>query len=70
MSDFFLTDWSAMTATDWIGLSILLVIASLMAAAYFTILKPANRDKFEQHRDFVNREDEMEMDREDNHGHA
>ena len=59
-----------MTTTDWTGLTILLVIAGLMIAAYFTILKPANRDKFEQHRDFVNHEDDMELDREDKHGHA
>jgi len=70
VSDLFSTDWSAMTTTDWTGLTILLVVAGLMFAAYFTILKPANRDKFEQHRDFVNHEDDMELDREDKHGHA
>jgi len=64
------TDWSAMTSTDWTGLIILLVIAGLMATAYFLILKPANRDKFEQHRDFVNHEDDMELDREVKHEHA
>jgi len=41
-----------------------------MFVAYFTILKPANRDKFEQHRDFVNHEDDMELDREERHGQA
>lgn len=70
MSDLFSTDWSAMTTTDWTGLTILLVIAGLMFVAYFTILKPANRDKFEQHRDFVNHEDDMELDREERHGQA
>lgn len=70
MNDFFSTDWSAMTSTDWTGLTILLVIAGLMTAAYFTILKPANRDKFEQHRDFVNNEDDMKLDREEKHGKA
>jgi len=64
------TDWSSMTTTDWTGLIILLVIAILMTAAYFTILKPANRNKFEQHRDFVNHEDDMVLDREVNHGHT
>jgi len=70
VSDFFSPDWAAMTAPDLTGLTILLVIAGLMTAAYFTILKPSNRDKFEQHRDFVNHEDDMDLDREDKHGHA
>jgi len=66
----FQTDWSAMTPTDWTGLIILLVIAGLMAAAYFITLKPGNRSKFEQHRDFVNHEDDMELDREVKHVHT
>jgi len=70
VSKYFDTDWSAMTTTDWTGLIILIVIAGLMAAAYFIILKPANRNKFEQHRDFVNHEDDMELDREVKHVHT
>jgi len=69
-SGYFSSDWSAMTATDWTGLTILLVIAGLMIAAYVFILKPSNRSKFEKHRDFVNQEDDMELDREVKHGHA
>lgn len=63
-------NWSAMTTTDWVGLITLLVIAALMAAAYFITLKPGNRNKFEQHRDFVNHEDDMELDREVKDGHT
>lgn len=59
-----------MTTTDWVGMSVLLVIATLMTAAYFITLKPANRNKFEQHRDFVNHEDDMKLDREVNHEHT
>jgi len=64
------TDWSSMTGTDWAGLITLLVIAALMAAAYFITMKPGNRSKFEQHRNFVNDEDDMELDREVNHVHT
>jgi hypothetical protein len=66
----FHTDWSAMTGTDWVGLITLLVIAALMAAAYFITMRPGNRDKFEQHRDFVNHEDDMELDREVKYVHT
>jgi hypothetical protein len=64
------TDWSSMTSTDWAGLITLLVIAALMAAAYFITMKPGNRSKFEQHRNFVNDEDDMELDREVKHVHT
>jgi len=70
VNKFLSTEWEVMTTTDWTGLIILLVVAALMTAAYFIILKPANRDKFEQYRDFVNHEDDMELDREVKHEHA
>jgi len=57
-----------MTATDWTGLIILLVVAAVLLAAYVITFKPGNRSKFEQHRDFVNQEDEMKLDREVKHG--
>jgi cell division protein FtsL len=65
---YFYTDWAAMTATDWAGLVILLLVAVVLFAAYIITFKPGNRSKFEQHCDFVNKEDEMELDREVNHG--
>ena len=65
---YFYTDWAAMTATDWAGLIILLVVAVVLLTAYVFTFKPGNRSKFEQHCDFVNQEDEMELDREENHG--
>jgi len=70
VNNIFNTDWSSMTSTDWAGLITVVVIAGLMAAAYFIILKPGNRDKFEQHRDFVNHEDDMDLDREAKHVHT
>ncbi|MDQ6965582.1 MAG: CcoQ/FixQ family Cbb3-type cytochrome c oxidase assembly chaperone [Mariprofundaceae bacterium] len=66
LAGFFSTDWDAMTRADWSGLIIVLVLTLLMIGLYVWIFKPGNRDKFEQHRDFVNKE--KEMDREVGHG--
>jgi len=67
LRDFFSTDWEAMTHADWTGLIIVLVLTALMIALYVWIFRPANRDKFEQYRDFVNDNDE-DKDREAGHG--
>jgi cytochrome c oxidase cbb3-type subunit 4 len=47
MSGYFATDWGAMTATDWVGLILTVVIFILMAVAYFQVFRPKNRDKLE-----------------------
>jgi len=62
--EFFATDWEAMTHADWTGLIIVLTLAALMVALYVWVFKPANRDRFEQYRDFVN-DDVMENNSED-----
>jgi len=66
LAEYFSTDWDAMTRADWTGLVIVLILTVLMAGLYIWVFKPGNRDKFEQYRDFVN--DEKEMDREVGHG--
>jgi cbb3-type cytochrome oxidase subunit 3 len=69
LRDFFSTDWEAMTRADWTGLIIVLVLTALMIGLYFWIFRPANRDKFEQYRDFVNDDDDDEdKNREAGHG--
>jgi len=67
LSEFFSTDWEAMTHTDWTGLIIVVVMTALMVGLYIWIFKPANHDHFEQYCDFVNENDE-DMDREVGHG--
>ncbi len=52
--EFFSTDWEAMTHADWTGLIIVLVLTVLMIGLYVWVFRPANRDHFEQYRDFVN----------------
>jgi len=70
--DFFRTDWNAMTHADWSGLIIVLILTALMVGLYIWIFNPKNRDKFEQHRDFVNEDHEHNEDthREVGHGQA
>jgi len=50
MSNYFYTDYSAMTTNDWIGLSVTVIIFILMAIAYFKVFRPKNRDKLEKHK--------------------
>ncbi|MBK1629376.1 CcoQ/FixQ family Cbb3-type cytochrome c oxidase assembly chaperone [Thiohalocapsa halophila] len=47
MSDYFKTDWGAMTPTDWVGLILTVVIFVLMVVAYFQVFRPKHRDKLE-----------------------
>ena len=58
LKGYFQTDWAAMTRADWAGLVIVSLLTAVMIGLYFWILKPGNRDKFEQYRDFVNKDDE------------
>jgi cytochrome c oxidase cbb3-type subunit 4 len=67
LREFFSTDWEAMTHADWTGMIIALVHTALKIGLYVWIFKPANRDHFEQYRDFVNDNDE-DLDREVGHG--
>jgi cytochrome c oxidase cbb3-type subunit 4 len=48
LRDYFSTDWEAMTATDWVGTILTVVIFLLMVGLYVHVLRPKNRDKFEK----------------------
>ncbi len=65
---YFQTDWEAMTRADWAGLVIVSLLSAVMIGLYFWIFKPGNKDKFEQYRDFVNKDDEASG--ETGHGQA
>ena len=51
------TDWSALTRDDWAGLVIVTLLTLVMIGLYVWVFKPGNRNKFEQYRDFVNKDD-------------
>ncbi len=67
LTEFFSTDWEAMTRSDWTGMVIVIILTVLMIGLYTWVFKPSNRDHFEQYRDFVNENNE-EMKRETGHG--
>ena len=50
LNDYFHTDWEAMTATDWVGTILTVVIFLLMLGLYVYVLRPKNRDKLEKNR--------------------
>ena len=50
-----------MTATDWVGTILTVVIFLLMVGLYVYVLRPKNREKFESKR-FIPLEDEGKQD--------
>jgi cytochrome c oxidase cbb3-type subunit 4 len=57
MLDYFETDWAAMTATDWVGLILTVVIFVLMVVAYFQVFRPKNCDSLESRKHIPFEED-------------
>lgn len=49
-TEYFHTDWEAMTTSDWVGLIMTVVTFFLMIVVYFYALRPKNRDKLEKNR--------------------
>ncbi|MDH5484538.1 MAG: cbb3-type cytochrome c oxidase subunit 3 [Gammaproteobacteria bacterium] len=50
MSDYFHTDWAAMTLNDWAGLIITVGVFFLMVWAYVYTFNPKNKEKLESQR--------------------
>ncbi len=55
-----------MTVSDWIGLTVTVVITVLMAVLYVYVFRPGNREKLESHRNIIMNEDSSE--KEDRNG--
>ena len=60
LKEYFHTDWGAMTAIDWVGMILTIVIFLLMIAAYFLVFRPKNREKLESNR-FIPFEEDNEV---------
>jgi cytochrome c oxidase cbb3-type subunit 4 len=58
LQEYFHTNWSEMTATDWFGLVFTVVIFVLMVVLYFWVLNPKNKDKIESHRTMLQDDDD------------
>jgi cytochrome c oxidase cbb3-type subunit 4 len=50
LEEYFATDWAAMTAQDWVGLTLTVVVFLLMVGLYFYVLRPRNRERLEAQR--------------------
>jgi len=50
LAEYFHTDWGAMTANDWIGTILTVVVFLLMIVVYFQVFRPKNREKLESRR--------------------
>jgi cytochrome c oxidase cbb3-type subunit 4 len=60
MSDFFNTDWAAMTLNDWAGLIITVGIFFLMIWAYVYAFHPKNKANLESQRYAIFDDDDMD----------
>lgn len=63
---YFHTDWSAMTATDWVGMVVTVVIFLALLGLFFWVFRPKNKQRLESHRTMPL--DEPELESEKNHG--
>jgi len=63
LQEYFHTDWSGMTGTDWFGLVLTVVIFVLMVIVYFWVLNPKNKDSIESHRTMLLDENEIESEK-------
>lgn len=48
LKEYFSTDWSAMTTSDWVGLIVTIVVFIGMAYTFYKALKPSKREALEQ----------------------
>ena len=64
IQEYFKTDWAAMTATDWVGLIITVVVFLLMVVLYTYAFSPANREKFDSCRYIPMNDNEAEVNNE------
>ena len=63
LQEYFHTDWSAMTATDWFGLVLTVVVFIIIAVVYIWALNPKNKESIESHRTMLLDEDEIKSEK-------
>jgi len=54
---YFHTDWAAMTATDWFGMSVTVIIFLAMIWLFYWVFNPKNKQKLEAHKTMPLEED-------------
>jgi cytochrome c oxidase cbb3-type subunit 4 len=63
LQEYFNTDWSAMTGTDWFGLVLTVVVFILMVVVYYWALNPKNKKELESHRTMLMNDDDMKSEK-------
>jgi len=61
LTEYFQTDWQAMTTTDWVGTILTVFIFLLMVGLYVYVLRPKNRDRFESHKNIPLDDEKMNI---------
>ncbi len=65
LQEYFHTDWSAMTGTDWFGFLLTVVVFLVMLVAYIWVLNPKNKESIESHRTMLLDENDTKSEKED-----
>lgn len=65
LQEYFHTDWTAMTATDWFGLILTVFVFIVMVVVYFWVLNPKNKESLESHRSMLLDDDERKSEKQD-----
>ncbi|MCG6942187.1 MAG: cbb3-type cytochrome c oxidase subunit 3 [Thiohalocapsa sp.] len=61
LAEHFRTDWAAMTAADWVGTILTVVIFIAMLVAYFQVFRPKNRESLESRKHILFEEDRDDL---------
>ena len=59
LTEYFQTDWEAMTTTDWVGTILTVVVFLLMVGLYVYVLRPKNRERLESYKHIPVDDDEQ-----------
>lgn len=62
---YFHTDWEAMTATDWFGMIVTVVIFVTLLCLFIWVFNPKNKQRLESHRTMPLDEPELQSEKKD-----
>ena len=61
ITDYFYTDWAAMTFHDWLGLFVTIIVFIAMVSVYYYVFNPANKEELESRRFIPLDEDKINL---------
>jgi len=63
LQEYFHTEWSSMTGTDWFGLVLTVVVFLVILVAYVWVLNPKNKEEIESHRTMLLDENDIKSEK-------